>query len=292
MSEHYWNTAGLSEGEQFLYWRDVVWDAFTPVSLTRAQPGPFLSSVRATAIGPLSVALIKSQTQSVARTPTLVEQHPGEIFFLNLPLSDGSHATQHGRSTSLRSGDFILLDGTKPFDLVFTRAFRQISVGVPHDVLAPMLVCPADVTGVRIAGDRGVGAVTAAAIRSLAAQSGSISGSDARALVNSIAGLVALAVGGVRKVPPTTGRALLLHAALASIDRSLADPQLSPAYVADDIGVSLRYLHKLFTDHGATFGQTVLTRRLECCHDELLSPYHRHRTIADIAARHGLPDSS
>jgi AraC-like DNA-binding protein len=287
-----WSTAGLPEGEQFAFWRDVVWDAFVPVSLRRKHEGPFVASVTARHVGPLSVCHIVSPAQSVSRTPADIARHMGDVFFLNLPLTDGTFATQDGRVAELAKGDFVIVDGARPFELEFGRPFEQVSLMLPHDLLAPHLAAPTEATGARVTVDSGVGGVASAALRSLAFARGSFDRHAARAVADQLAGLIALAVGAVQARPRSASRALLLQSALDEVERSLGDPDLSPSLVARRINVSNRYLHRLFADRGPSFGHWVRIRRLERCHRDLADPARAHWTIGDLACHHGFTDPS
>lgn len=290
--ERVWSTERVPETEQFAFWRDVCGEAFVPVWLTRRTDGPFASTVRARRVGSLAVSKITSQAQSVARRPSEIERQAGEVFFLNMPLGDGSFASQDGRTAWLRSRDFVLIDSTRPFELGFDRTFRQISIAVPHEVIAPLFTTPAFATAMRVPGNRGVGAVASSALRALSGDPRSIDRRYARVLVDHVVGLVALAVGGVRTPPASVGRALLLQAALDDVERTLGDPALSPVGVAERVGISTRYLHNLFADHGTSFCRWVLKRRLERCARDLADPARSHWTIAAVALHHGFNDPS
>lgn len=285
-----WSTDVLSETDQFPFWRDIVWEAFCPVSLTSRREGPFASSVSSRQIGPIGVSQIRSQPQSVARTSSQVERHPGDVFFLNLPLTPGTGATQQGRTARLGIGDFAVVDSTRPFGLEFEQAFDQVSLTLPHDLLALLLAAPEAVTAVRVPGDRGVGAIAAGAVRALAVAGGPFDRHAARALGDQLGSLVALALGGVRAPIRSASRALMLQAALDEVERLLGEVDLAPASVAQSIGVSTRYLHRLFSDRGTSFCRWVLARRLERCHRDLSDLARSHWTIAQIACEWGFRD--
>lgn len=287
-----WSTAAVPEGEQFTLWEEVVHEAFVEVSLTRAGTGPFVSAVAARSVGSLDVARIVSPAQSVARTSSQVNARPGDVFFLNLSLSGESFLSQDGRSARLAPNDFAIIDSGRPFALRFERRFEQVSLTLPHDLLAPLLSSPRDATALRVRGDRGLGAVASAALRALAASEESIDRHSARSLTDQLSGLIALALGGLRAPPAFASVALLLGAALEEIDRSLGDPELCPGHVAERVGISTRYLHRLFCDHGQSFGHFVLERRLGRCHRDLSEPAHSHWTIGEIACEHGFKDPS
>lgn len=285
-----WTTAALPEGEQFPFWREVVWQVFTPVALRRPDEGPFRGTVTAWSMGPLGVSVITSDRQSAVRGPAEIARRAGDAFFLNLPLAPGSFAAQGGRTARLQPGDFTIVDSASPFELGFTAPFRQISLMLPHELLRPLLAAPGQATAVRVAGEAGVGAVTAAAIRALVRGGDTLDREAARALAARLADLIALSLGVVVAPPPSATRALLLQAAQDEAERSLGDPELSPVMVAARVGISVRYLHRLFADTGSSFGRWVLTRRLERCRRDLQDPARRHWTIAQVALEHGLAD--
>lgn len=290
--ERIWSTSSAPESEQFPRWREVVEEAFVPVSLKRRDQGPFPSGVSARTVGALGVSRIASQAQSVARTSRQIERRPGDVFYLNLPLTEGTFASQNGRTAWLARGDFVVIDSTQPFELGFDREFQQVSLTLPHDCLAPLLAAPQDATAVRVPGDRGVGAVVSAALRALASTSGPVDRHAARALTDQVAGLVALALGGVQQHPRSASRRLLLQAVLDEVEHSLEDPDISPSCIAQRVAISTRYLHQLFADHGPSFGRWVLTRRLERCRLDLGDPARYHWTVTDIACHNGFRDPS
>ena len=87
-------------------------------------------------------------------------------------------------------------------------------------------------------------------------------------------------------------RSLMLAVVLGQVERSLEDPDLNPARIAQRAGISTRYLHRLFTEQGPSFGRWVLARRLERCREDLIDPALGQWTIAQIAHRHGFRDPS
>jgi AraC family transcriptional regulator, positive regulator of tynA and feaB len=287
-----WSTAGVPEAEQFGYWHSAVWEAFVPVALERPGEGAFPGAVSAHAVGPLGVSRISAAPQRVRRGGDQVRAKAGDVYFCNLPLGEGSWASQDGRRTELAAGDLVIVDGARPFELGFEQPFDQVSITVPHDLLAPLLASPDGATAIRVEGDAGVGAVAGAALRSLAGRAGSLDAEAARALADELSGLLALALGGTSAAAPRPARAMLLASALDEIERGLGDPDLSPDQVAARINVSTRYLHQLFADRGPSFGRHLLARRLEHGRRDLADPALAGLGIGEIAWRNGFKDPS
>jgi AraC family transcriptional activator of tynA and feaB len=291
--ERRWSTANLPQPEQLPAWRDVVCQAFVPVSVERRSesgPGPFAGTVDACSVGPLGVAQIHSDSQRVRRDAGGIRRRAGDVYFLNLPLTFGAVVAQDGRTARLGAGDFAVIDSTRPFELTFDAPFAQISLALPHDLVAPRFAAPSDATAVRVRGDRGVGAVASATIRGLVQAAGDLDGRAAAALGHQVAELVALALADVGRPSGSRTVGLLRQAALDEVERSLADPGLAPAQIAGRLNISTRYLHRLFSDNGPSFGRWVLQRRLERAHRDLLDPRRAHWTIADIARACGFSD--
>jgi AraC-like DNA-binding protein len=74
------------------------------------------------------------------------------------------------------------------------------------------------------------------------------------------------------------------------VRQHLSDPQLTPAQVASEHHISLRYLYKLFALHNLSFEQWLIHERLEGARRQLLSPNARHLPIATIATQWGFVD--
>ncbi len=70
----------------------------------------------------------------------------------------------------------------------------------------------------------------------------------------------------------------------------LGDPQLCPALLAAELGISVRTLHRAYHSAGSTFQRSVRDLRLERCWAELADPAPSRCSIAAIAFRWGFND--
>lgn len=86
-------------------------------------------------------------------------------------------------------------------------------------------------------------------------------------------------------------RASMLDRVHKAIEKRLGDPELRLGDVAQQFGVSERYIQKLFESTGDSFGSYVKTRRLEHCRDDMIDPRFAGRTISDILFHWGFNDS-
>ena len=90
-----------------------------------------------------------------------------------------------------------------------------------------------------------------------------------------------------QSVPPETHHRALLTSIHAFIQRHMSDPDLSPEMIAAAHHISLRLLHKLFSEEGETVAGWIRTRRLEGTRRDLTDPAQGGRPVAALAAHWG-----
>ncbi|MGH8780090.1 helix-turn-helix domain-containing protein [Paraburkholderia sp.] len=76
------------------------------------------------------------------------------------------------------------------------------------------------------------------------------------------------------------------------IGATLRDPELNVESCARALGVSTRYVHKLFESMGTRYGNYVLQQRLVCAHADLANPFRLAQSIESIAYRNGFNDAA
>ncbi|ATN37244.1 hypothetical protein ACO34A_26110 (plasmid) [Rhizobium sp. ACO-34A] len=88
-----------------------------------------------------------------------------------------------------------------------------------------------------------------------------------------------------------TRNALVLRATQL-LEAQLCDPDLSPAAAAQQLGISVRYLQKLFEEVGENVNHYIRRRRLERSYVELMDPLYDQQSISEISFRWGFNDSA
>jgi AraC-like DNA-binding protein len=117
-----------------------------------------------------------------------------------------------------------------------------------------------------------------------------------RLAVAHVQDLVALTLGATREAADEARqggvRAAHLSRAKAYIEEHSSDPSLSIGTVARRLGVTPRYLQKLFESDGGTFSACLLGQRLGCAYRALTSPECEPRQISALAYEVGFGDLS
>lgn len=111
-----------------------------------------------------------------------------------------------------------------------------------------------------------------------------------------IADLVASALGARQDAVATIEerglRAARLRSVLDAIAQGAGEASLGPSSVAEQLGMSVRYLHRLLEESGRTFSEHLLDRRLDRAHRLLRDPRLADRRVSEIALEAGFSDLS
>jgi len=145
------------------------------------------------------------------------------------------------------------------------------------------------VTGVRVRGDRGAGALVSSIARRLIEQVDNLSAADGERLGTAVLDLLAVGLatrlGRADDIPHEGRRRALLVRIQTFIETQLGDPELTPSGVAAAHYISIRYLHKLFETEQTTVADWIRRRRLDRCRRDLLDPAYRAAPVGAIGMR-------
>lgn len=148
----------------------------------------------------------------------------------------------------------------------------------------------------RIPADRGMGAILAQYMRSLAAHGEECAPAELEqlgAIALDLASACLAGRPGAEEELSEEGRTRALPARIdAFIGHNLGDPELSPSVVAARHGISLRRLQLLFRERGESVAAVIRRRRLERCREDLADPGQLTVPVHTVALRWGFTNAS
>ena len=277
------------------YWRNVVCERLFPLEGRSIEGPDFDGRIVSGEIGAVRVADVLAPAAECRRTAKHIRQSDHELYHVDV-LVAGSVMVEHdGRQTRLAPGDFTVVDLSCPCLWVSDGA-RHVTVTFPRTLLPLQHDEVAKLTGVRVPGDRGAGALISAVARQLPQFLDDYRSAEGARLGTTVVDLLTVALAAQldrgRTVAPEARQRVLLASVHAYIERRLGDPALTPTTIAAAHHISLRYLHKLFEAQGTTVAGWIRRRRLDRCRVDLLDPAYRARPVSAIGARWGFPDAS
>lgn len=294
-----WDTRDVSPAEAFGYYRDGICDAFMDLAPELEAPvrQRFRARVEHVPLGDGAVNRVRATAHEVVRTRAEIARSPEECFYLNYQTEGLCEIAQAGECLALPAGGVAIFASGVPFALEHR---RRPTLGVRSFFVPARLLDERVPGGVRrrpvaVSRDPAVGHLIVETARTLGEGAPNLSPETAARLFAILVDLTALALGGARadRVDAPSARGAAMFMRLRNhVARDLCDPRLGVAEAARAVGISPRYLHRLFEREGTSFGAYVLEQRLLLAASRLRDPARAALTIAAIAYDCGFRDLS
>jgi AraC-like DNA-binding protein len=280
-------------GTRFDTFRELVSNTFVPLQVDTVSSQPFDGRLRSVEIGALRVTEVAATPHVVRRTPKLIAKSDPECYKVGVQLHGTCRLAQGDRETTLGPGDLAIYETSRPYTMIFDLPYRQLVLMLPRNLLRLPDGRIGEITGRRVSGEHGAGALLSVLLRQLAAQLDAHGQQANTRLADNILDLLVTVYAEQLDLAnparrPTT-RPLMLTI-LSYLERQLADPGLSPDRIAAEHFISTRYLHKLFHEEHTTVVRWLRERRLERCRHDLRDPMQADRPVGVIAAGWGFAD--
>src|SRR6267378_2323326 len=289
------STDDLPESGRVAMWREHFGRLALRVEIEPTEEGRFESCVTSRILPGLHVLFCRLSAARITRTRELIADG-NDDFVLVVNRAGNISVAARGREVLLREGDALLSssDEVTVFERcsdgasLLLRISRSILSSVDADVDgATMCVIPRQSEALKLLTSYtmaliGEHPLAAPPLQHLA--------------VSHVSELVALTLGATRDAACTAMvqglPAARLRAAKSYVVENCGRRKLSIGVVAAHVGVTLRYLQKLFEADGKTFSEWLLYQRLMRVHRMLRRPQFAEQTVSAIAYDAGFGDLS
>jgi acetamidase/formamidase/AraC-like DNA-binding protein len=272
-------------------WRDVLGAVGLQPASARAFYDGHATASHRNAIG---VALTRISAGSQGVSP--LSQPNEDVPIALLPIEDGVVLRQGASHRIVPVGHLLLLPRSGDWRVVFQRDMRAIVLSVTSDALHGRITGKLGFNEARVVAPGGLPDVLSRMLEATARTLETLSDVEWSAIAQSLVELLLTLVHRLSAPTPDSNnsatQAAILHRICQTIERTLDDPELSPARVAQAEGISERYLQKLFEGVGDNFTHYVRERRLQRAWADLSNPAEVHQSISEIAYRYGFGDSA
>lgn len=266
---------------------DVVWPG-SPVGAA-----DFGAEIVARQAGELSLSVVRADPHTVVRTPAMIASDPGDDLLLCLITRGRASIVQQGHSGVLSDGSFGFVDASMPFTVAGETPFEQVVVRIPRATLSTRLPAAVvdDSLGRSISGTEGIGRVASRLLVDLAMHDDRLDEGSWAGVATAVLEVVS---ASVQQCSPHLSATQQSHTDdLSAIQRVLlrdiADPDRTLADVGAELGMSVRYIHKLFSASGTTPRAWLYARRLDRARTLLLQS---EITCANLSEQLGFRDVS
>lgn len=203
------------------------------------------------------------------------------------------YLTQGGNESVLSHGDISVWNTGRPASFSSNRRVRQVSLLAPGSLVERRIPNIEDFCGRRIDGTTGFGRLLRSCFQELPQMVSQIDDKAVYYLTDPVFDLINGAISACRNVDPNSRyRKMLMQRIKTFIFENIDNPDLGPSVIAREFGFSPRYLHRIFSENGATVAGFIRQQRLLNAKVDLSKPGNRSLSIMDVAFKYGFSDAS
>lgn len=283
------STAGVAAPKRFAHWQDIFADIDRSMAL-EGEPEAFQGALTRLIAGDLQIMSVKSSplvSRSGDRTAT-----EETCFSLQLVHSGRCQLRHAGMETVAETGDMVVVDARRPYELTFKRPLDGLVLFLPWARVGHHAQTLEKLAGRRMI-NAGPAAVLSCFIRS--AWDNLVEREDEewpQSATDVIWDLLASVLQDDRVADARGSRADELRSkARTLVDHLLFDPEFRSSVIAEELGVSARYLQQVFAETGTTPARYLLARRLDAAALRLRHADKPCR-VTDVALECGFSDLS
>ncbi len=292
-----WSSSDVDAFRGFEYYRDGICRSFMdliPEPETHKE-WDFHGSVETMPIGVGRLNRVVATSHLVRRTKVEIAKSNEEYFYLNYKTRGECQIHQSGQISTLRPGDVGIFDSSLPFDLEHRNCpdLAVSSFMLPRQIIKDRLQGDLPRSPMILSRHPKLGALIRETASTMSREADRISIAEGERMYNMLLDLVVMALSSnedAENGPQASRVNALLLSAKNYVDQNHFRADLNPDMVASALGISTRYLHKVFAGNEASFAEYLLNRRLEASASMLSSPAFSHLTISEVSRRSAFSD--
>lgn len=257
-----WCTNDFSGLEKLDQWNDVASTAFTPLAIS-ALGEKFDARLRLVNAGAARIATVESHASHVDHgKPQISAGTTDAYYMLHIQNRGTSVHRQGGRMTTIGPGDLAFVDATRPYDVVFDDEASFLVCRLTASALTSRFINADDFVAKRFSADSAGTRIVRNCIEALWHES------LARELVADslieelIAENLRFAAHDFAQRDAREEKAKRFGQAVRIVEQRLAEADLEVGALADEMGISLRSLQKVFAANGTTPSELIRTLRV------------------------------
>ncbi|MNO80631.1 Transcriptional activator NphR [compost metagenome] len=284
LSTRYW-----PDSERQPRWAEAIGSAYFPLSLEFAPNASFNGSLQIweTQSTSLTLSRLRSSQLGYSRSKAQVSEDREACYLVTVPRRSEVHFEQDGRALHCRPGGFIFERGDAPYRFHYACDNDLWVFKLPERALHGQLRGAERYTRLCFDAKRGVGRIFVDQLAMCAARFDECDNTARHMLLEQALSTLLMAL----RNESSNLAALHLQRIEHYVEQQLGNPELTPQTVADACGLSVRYVHKLFTCTPYSLGEWIRLRRLEAVNRALNDP-NCHLSIGELAMRWGFSDQA
>ncbi|SED72627.1 AraC-type DNA-binding protein [Rhizobiales bacterium GAS191] len=239
-------------------------------------------------LGSVELVTLSQETSTSIEQLTELAYARANKFVLVLVENGSISAAQRGRQCRLEAGQYAFFDCSNAIRFAAIGDYKLLGIFIPGFLLQARLRNMPAIVAQPLACTGSPWRIAANLVRMLTNEIRHIPAPTAYCYANQVVELVCVAVeADTQSSFDFTGRNAIFRRCAAYVKSHLADCSLDPNMIADAMGISVRYLHKVFQESGESVCEYLRSARLETSRLVLADPQKASIQIREIAHRVG-----
>ncbi len=271
---------------------DVICRNYANVDITSKIDSSFQSTTLIYPLQNFQLSSIRSSAISIKRKTQEPVYHQQDNYFAVLLLSGRYQLNQRGREVNLSPGDMVIYDATQHHQITCPDDFSKLIFAIPRQCLKKRLAKVETCTAIRIPSESGIGAVTSKFLRAWVPEINQLAAHELSNLCVTSLDMLVMTLDSIKSGNHPQSTSFGLIQIKAFVEQNLSNSDLNTDMIAKAVGLSPRYINRLFSKEDTSLMRYVLHRRLERCHHDIQSQQLSPTRISDIAFNWGFNDLS
>lgn len=236
----------------------------------------------------LKLSTVTSANVNLYRTTNEIKSYNDNWFYTVFQLEGQAIIEQNERQTVIQPGDITLVDASRPCSIVWQQPSRQISLLLPRSLVEQQLRISEGHCVQRLEKSLPMVQMSHRLLQE-SMSNRELSGIESEAALEAIVCLLRPVLQQQDQQP--TRRERQFEKIVRLIDDHIQSDFLRPEWLANETGMSVRSLYRMFADKGLVVAQYIKNRRLDLCAKALRSAADDEK-LAGIGFNWGFTDHS
>ncbi len=272
-------------------WTDKLNELYYPLDVEYPGNGFGYGYLTSVDIAGLRLGTVDSDPMLVQRRRTHVSARSGDFYLVPMPFTTPLRLHQRGREALVAPTDLALVSTRDVYTYEQRTRNASATLRIPGSMLRSRISDIDDWTARSFSGRQPSVAMFIDFAQSFCRNGGRLDTETGVAMVRHLLDLLAIALSSGESIgcsEETAVRTAHRQRALRLVDNHFSEHDLTPSRIAERIGVSERYLQRIFAVHGETLSAIIRARRI--AEAKRLLAGRQTRSASTIAYQVGFAD--
>lgn len=289
------STRDVPKIEKIDYWASVLGDVWGHIQVEPTNRDEFDGKIRSVKSCQLTFNEIQFRGHNIHRTASNIAKMKQDFYVLAFPRGNSWQMKIRGELFTLKRGNIYLLSNTVPYKSIDKEGYDTFNVMIPSQILMNMVPNLETRYTFPLGGANRKAQILRDFVYSLYGCLPLGGDDEARFMENNLLNLLAFMLEDkFERIDASDSSVKLAHRKriLDYIDKNLGDEFMSPESIAQQHGISVSYLHRVFKPHRGTVVEVIREKRLQAAKRLLLNPDAAGLSITEVAYQVGFKHPS